>query len=110
MHPARKVLDRLITAPNGCWEWPGYCNDGGYGIVRYLGRRRMRVHRLIYELFNGPISDDLSVCHHCDNRVCCNPTHMFLGTIWDNMRDRDMKGRVAHGDNHYKRRRMLAKT
>jgi DNA invertase Pin-like site-specific DNA recombinase len=37
------------------------------------------------------------VCHHCDNPPCCEPTHLFLGTNADNIRDRQQKGRGASG-------------
>lgn len=105
-HPAYRLLSRLSTAANGCWEWQGGQNDGGYGVMRYLGARNVRIHRLMWELRHGSIPSGLLVCHHCDNRICGNPDHLFLGTIIDNMLDRDRKGRVAHGDNHYKRRQM----
>ena len=35
--------------------------------------------------------------HKCDNRACCNPAHLFLGTQLDNIKDREAKNRTAKG-------------
>lgn len=54
-----------------------------------------RVHRWAYRAFIGPITGDLHVLHHCDNKRCCNPSHLFLGTHGDNMNDMAEKGIAA---------------
>jgi hypothetical protein len=75
--------------PAQCWEWQRSRSRQGYGR---LGPR-VYAHRLAYEVFIGPIPDGLHVLHHCDNPPCCNPAHLWSGTVADNMRDRDAKGR-----------------
>jgi hypothetical protein len=55
--------------------------------------RIVLVHRVAWELTNGPIPLGQCVLHRCDNPPCCNPKHLFLGTQDDNMADMASKGR-----------------
>jgi len=86
-----------------CWLWTGTTHKG-YGLFWIPGRSPAKAHRVAWELINGPIPDGLNACHRCDNPPCCNPDHLFLGTLADNNRDMLTKGRAsgggATGDRH----------
>lgn len=92
--------------PNDCWEWQGTTQNKGYGMISIGGRngKQHLTHRVSWELANGEIPDGLGVCHKCDNPLCVNPNHLFLGTHLDNMRDMFSKGRrkanPPKGDKH----------
>jgi hypothetical protein len=83
-----------IGTPDECWEWQRSRRGGGYGQFRVApGRSPQRASRVAWTLANGPIPDGMIVCHRCDNPPCCNPAHLWLGTVADNNTDKIAKGR-----------------
>lgn len=84
--------------PDACWTWQGaITSKHGYGCFS-VGRGVVRgAHKLAWVLTHGD-PKGLCICHRCDNRVCVNPAHMFLGTKKDNMEDAVSKGRQVHGE------------
>lgn len=80
-----------------CWEWRGGTFDSGYGLFS-CGGCSHGAHRFAYYLWHNVDPTDAQVCHRCDNPLCCNPLHLFLGTIADNMLDKTGKGRCATGE------------
>ena len=82
---------------SSCWEWQGKINRFGYGRACTY-KKEVAAHRLSYELFLGEIPEGKMICHHCDNRKCVNPEHLFLGTHQDNMDDGVKKKRFLHGE------------
>lgn len=79
-----------------CWIWIGSHGDVGYGRF-WDGTRDTSAHRYSYALHYGEIANGLWVLHHCDNRACVRPGHLFLGTRQDNVDDMITKKRHRQG-------------
>lgn len=93
-----------IKSDSECWEWLGTLRRrNGYGVIT-IRHKPVFAHRLSYILTRGEIPEGLYVCHTCDNKLCCNPAHLWLGTHADNCADKHQKGRAnsPKGEFHYK--------
>jgi hypothetical protein len=71
-----------------CWEWQGRKNEKGYGYIWCE-----KAHRVAYSLAKGPIPAGALILHECDNRACCNPAHLRVGSAKENARDMVDRGR-----------------
>lgn len=89
----------------GCWNWTGTISRAykGYGHIR-IGNKAMKAHRYSWEAHRGKIPEGMHVLHSCDNSICVNPDHLWIGTHQDNMRDMFRKGRrqERRGQEHHK--------
>jgi len=94
----RKVGEAVVRAfwervevRDGCWAWNG---PKWHGYRRLnIGKTTSGAHRVSYIIHRGQIPAGMHVLHSCDNRSCCNPDHLFLGTNGDNVKDKIAKGR-----------------
>ena len=85
-------FEKKVIRKEGCWKWIGSVNRGGYGLISVKGINRV-ASRISWIIHNGEIPSGLFVLHSCDNPICTNPEHLFLGTTKDNAMDRKLKGR-----------------
>ncbi len=98
-----KQIERFwkkVEKGDGCWNWKGNKKESGYGTYTYKsasGRQSARAHRIAYTLSCGQIKPGCSLLHSCDNRLCCNPDHLRVGTNVDNIRDRLERNRMRSG-------------
>ena len=90
-----------VRTADECWLWKGCVRDqrnrGNYGAWSYVepirGIKPKGAHQATYLIFTGDIPEGQIVRHTCDQPLCCNPAHLQLGSVADNNRDRDERGR-----------------
>tara|TARA_R110000868_G_scaffold388784_1_gene657861 strand:- start:262 stop:735 length:474 start_codon:yes stop_codon:yes gene_type:complete len=86
---------------DACWNWTGYCFEGGYGQVKFK-RKHYSSHVLALTLSAGPKpADKPMACHNCkQNKICCNPAHLRWDTQAQNIQDKITDGTMARGETH----------
>lgn len=83
------------TEPDACWEWQASTDRCGYGQFRIGGKygKIVNSHRVAKVITCPEFKQEDHCLHTCDNRKCCNPNHIILGTHADNMKDAAQKNR-----------------
>lgn len=93
-----------VNKTETCWLWTGGTNGRevrgiSYGLFKLpKTRKNITAHRMSYTLAHGPITSDQWVLHKCDNPLCVNPDHLFLGDASANVADMISKGRQVNPD------------
>lgn len=85
------LFNRSRLAENGCWEWQRG-GRAGYGQMQYK-KKTEGAHRVSYQVYHGTIPHGMVVRHMCDNPSCVNPDHLLIGTVADNVADREIRRR-----------------
>src|SRR5438445_599289 len=100
-------LIEIPSEPEACWSWKGpllkgdaltyghlaWANPNGSSVSHGYRFSNETAHRLSYMIFRGEIPKGMLVCHSCDNGLCVNPEHLWIGTPKQNTQDRLRKGR-----------------
>lgn len=99
-----KKIEWRVTG-SGCWECTSHkISDNGYPVIsrspRRFGFRGMNLHRYLYEQLFGCVDLRTVIRHNCDNKLCINPEHLLAGTQAENIADKVIRGRTAHGETH----------
>lgn len=93
-------LDRFWSkvdqrGPDECWPWIAYRKPEGYGQFTLVKGTYITASRISLALSLGrPLATGEIACHRCDNPPCCNPAHLFVGSVLDNAMDSVNKGRA----------------
>lgn len=111
VHDSR-LFERLMErvqkdASTGCWNWTGPKKKPrpgslmGYGIIGIWSRELKRsngvnTHRAMWIALHGPLKSEQLVCHKCDNPLCINPDHLYIGDYFRNARDMRDRNRAAN--------------
>lgn len=90
-------MKRVHPEPNtGCWFWVGKTSTDGYGQLHHkCSDGFLTAHRYSYFLHFGDFDRTKYVLHKCDNRLCVNPDHLYLGDSQQNVKDRTDRNRGA---------------
>jgi hypothetical protein len=98
-----KIAERIMASVDksggvvACWPWMKSLRAKGYGQT-WDGKNVVRAHRVVFELTHDvKLTPEQHVLHAYDNRKCCNPGHLFVGSNLDNVNDKLKKGRQPLG-------------
>lgn len=91
---ALKRFWKKVGKSTDCWVWTACKNEKGYGVFTLSSNPQIKVNasRLSYRIEFGDFPTNLQVLHHCHNRACVRPNHLYLGTAQDNVNKREKRG------------------
>ena len=98
-----KLFWEKVHKTETCWLWTASQFPNGYG-QSHINRYPTGAHVVSWIIEFGQIEKGLMVLHTCDVKLCVRPSHLFLGTGWDNIQDMIKKGRavIPVGSKHHR--------
>lgn len=94
-------VDITGEGEDDCHIWTGSKNRNGYGLFRFEGKQGL-AHRVMWEHANSRrIPSGLFVRHLCGRTFCVKPSHLTIGTAWDNAQDTRRHGHYTRGSEHW---------
>lgn len=88
---------KLTKQDNGCWVYQGAPTKTGHATFYYDKAIQGSAHRVAYELWVGPIPTKGYILQSCENKLCCNPVHLYLADYDEIMRIREKNGKTISG-------------
>jgi hypothetical protein len=87
-----------MRGPDECWEWAAGRNPNSYGKFKVASYEIVTASRFALICTKRAEPDGMHVLHRCDNPPCCNPAHLYFGTVQQNIADKLERGRARSGD------------
>jgi hypothetical protein len=84
MKNKKNFWDNINKNNDECWEWQGRTDIDGYGIFT-LNKKTAMASRISYILTYGEITQNARVKHFCNNKLCCNPNHLYSFNNYDDI-------------------------
>lgn len=104
-------IDTKDNDPEQCWPWLGSVSgreENQRGYITIDGKKQL-VYRVVYEIFCGEIAEGMVIRHKCNNELCCNPTHLVIGTRGNNEDDKYDSDRAGYTHDMIKEMRRYSK-
>lgn len=89
-------IETHIISKEDCWITDYGINQNGRQYIT-VNKKTLGLLRVVYDLYKGEVAKDLFVCHSCNNNLCINPDHLFLGNKVENGRNQKRRNKYVKG-------------
>jgi hypothetical protein len=85
-----------MRGPDECWRWQASLNQNGYGRFKLASYCNVTASRLALIATKREEPFGMLALHTCDNPACCNPAHLYFGTVQNNTNDKVQRDEPLH--------------
>jgi predicted XRE-type DNA-binding protein len=101
-----RMIAKTRKTESNCWEYSfSVVKRTGYPAMHRMingKRKEYKLSRWVMHLVTGmPLEASDWVLHKCDNRLCINPDHLYLGDRKQNFKDMRERKRNPRGETHH---------